>query len=130
MHHLQMKTWKNSNHFSFLLEIIRYEFPKILIKDNLFKFWGDKTRFKIFRMRGPAPWSSWCAPLWRPRVSQVRSWVQTGHHSPGHTDVASHMTQLEGPTTKIYNYVLRGFGEKKQKKNLKSILRNYRNLLA
>ena len=26
------------------------------------------------------------------------------------------MPQLEGPTTKIYNYVLGGFGEKKQKK--------------
>ena len=26
------------------------------------------------------------------------------------------MPQLEGPTTKICNYVLRGFGEKKQKK--------------
>ena len=26
------------------------------------------------------------------------------------------MPQLEGPTTKIYNYVLGGFGEKKKKK--------------
>ena len=26
------------------------------------------------------------------------------------------MPQLEGPTTKIYNYVLEGFGEKKAKK--------------
>ena len=26
------------------------------------------------------------------------------------------MPQLEGPTTEIYNYVLRGFGEKKEKK--------------
>ena len=26
------------------------------------------------------------------------------------------MPQLEGPTTKIYNYVLGGLGEKKQKK--------------
>ena len=26
------------------------------------------------------------------------------------------MEQLEGPTTRIYNYVLGGFGEKKQKK--------------
>ena len=29
------------------------------------------------------------------------------------------MPQLEGPTTKIYNYVLQGFGEKKQKKKKK-----------
>ena len=31
-------------------------------------------------------------------------------------EAASHMPQLEGPTTKIYNYVLGGFGEKKQKR--------------
>ena len=29
------------------------------------------------------------------------------------------MPQLEAPTTKIYNYVLGGFGEKKQKKQRK-----------
>ena len=34
----------------------------------------------------------------------------------GHAEAASHMTQLEGPTAKIYNYVLGRFGEKKQKK--------------
>ena len=28
----------------------------------------------------------------------------------------SHMPQLEGPTTKIYNYVQGGFGEEKKKK--------------
>ena len=35
------------------------------------------------------------------------------------------MPQLEGPTTKIYNYVLGGFGEKKQKKK-----KNWQQLLA
>ena len=30
------------------------------------------------------------------------------------------MPQLEGPTTKIYNYVLGGFGEKKKKKNTRN----------
>ena len=30
------------------------------------------------------------------------------------------MPQREGPTTKIYNYVLGGFGEKKKKENLGS----------
>ena len=29
------------------------------------------------------------------------------------------MPQLEGPTTKTYNYVLGGFGERKQEKNTK-----------
>ena len=33
-----------------------------------------------------------------------------------HTEAVSHMPQLEGSTTKIYNYVLGGFGEKKKKK--------------
>ena len=36
--------------------------------------------------------------------------------SLGYTEAASHMPQLEGPTTKIYNYVLGGFGDKKKKK--------------
>ena len=44
----------------------------------------------------------------------VRIWEQTWHPSIGHAEAASHMPQLEGPTTKIYNYVLGGFGEKKQ----------------
>ena len=30
--------------------------------------------------------------------------------------MACHITQPEGPTTRIYNYVLGGFGEKKKKK--------------
>ncbi len=30
------------------------------------------------------------------------------------------MPQLEGPTTKIYNYVLGGFGEKKQENKQKN----------
>ena len=32
------------------------------------------------------------------------------------------MPQQEGPTTKIYNYVLGGFGEKKRKKILQSLV--------
>ena len=45
---------------------------------------------------------------------QFRSWVRTWHHSLGHAEAASHIPQLEGPTTEIYNYVLGGFREKKQ----------------
>ena len=33
--------------------------------------------------------------------------------------MAPHMPQLEGPTTKIYNYVLGGFGRKRKNKILK-----------
>ena len=34
----------------------------------------------------------------------------------GHAEAVSHVPHLEGPTTKICNYILCGFGEKKQKK--------------
>ena len=51
------------------------------------------------------------APLRRPRV---RTW----HRSSGHVEAASHIPQLEGPATKIYNYVRGGGvgGEIKEKK--------------
>ena len=39
--------------------------------------------------------------------------------SSSHTEVVSHMAQPEGRTTRIYNYVLGGFGEKKKKKKKK-----------
>ena len=42
------------------------------------------------------------------------SWAWTWQCSLGHGEVASHMPQLEGPTTKIYNHVLGGSGEKKK----------------
>ena len=38
-----------------------------------------------------------------------------GTASSGHAEVASHTAQPEGPATRIYNYVLGGFGEKKTK---------------
>src|SRR3712207_7195740 len=50
-----------------------------------------------------------------PYTTLFRSW----HHSSGHTEGASHMPQLEGHTTRIYNYVLGGFGEKKRGKKRK-----------
>ena len=37
------------------------------------------------------------------------------------------MAQLEGPTTEIYRYALRGFGEKKQKERKK---KDWQQLLA
>ena len=37
----------------------------------------------------------------------------------GRVEVMSHITQPEGPTTRIYNYVLGDFGEKKKKKEKK-----------
>ena len=61
-----------------------------------------------------AKWLSSWAPLWQPMVSPV--WILTWHHSSSHAEVVSHIAELEGPTTKIYNYVLGRFGEKKKEK--------------
>ena len=44
------------------------------------------------------------------------SWAQTWHRSSGHGEVASHIAQPEALTTRMYNHVLGGFGEKKEKK--------------
>ena len=40
--------------------------------------------------------------------------MRTWHRSSGHAEAASHREELEGPTTRIHNYVL-GFGRKKQR---------------
>ena len=68
---------------------------------------------------GPAAkWLSSHSPL-QPRVSRVRILGAGLALLINHAEVASHMPQLEGPTTRIYNHVLRDFGKKK--KNKKSI---------
>ena len=53
-----------------------------------------------------------------PGFHWFRPWAQTWHRSLGHAEVASHLPQLEGPTTNMYNYVPGGLGEKKQEKKL------------
>ena len=53
-----------------------------------------------------------------PRFPQLGSWAQTSHLSSSHAEVVSHIAQLEGPTTRIYNYVLEGFGEEGRKGRL------------
>ena len=67
-------------------------------------------------MLGPSPWP--CGEVCALRFGGpgFGSWARTWHPSLGHVEVASHMPLLEGPTTKIYNYVLGGFGEKKSRK--------------
>ena len=71
---------------------------------------------------GPALWpSGWlralcCGGL---EFRLFGSWARTWHRSSGHVEVSSHMPQLKGPATKIYNYVPGGFGEIKQKKEKK-----------
>ena len=67
---------------------------------------------------GPGPWpSGWVRVLCfsSPGFRQFRSRVQTWHCSSGHAEVASHVAQPEGPTARIYNYVLGGFGEEEKK---------------
>ena len=51
-----------------------------------------------------------------PRVHQFRSWAWTWQFSSSHAGVLPHIEELEAPTTRINNYVLGGFGEKKKKK--------------
>ena len=53
-----------------------------------------------------------------PGFWRFESWVWTWHCSSSHAEVASHMPQLEGATTKsaqLCNYVPGGFGEKEEK---------------
>ena len=59
-----------------------------------------------------AEWLSSCTLL---------QWPRTWHRSSGHAGAASHITELEGPTAGIYNYVLGSFREKKEEKQ-KTIL--------
>ena len=64
-----------------------------------------------------AEWLSSRALLQQPRVSPVRILGVDMDRSSSHAEAASHMPQLEVPTTKknIYNSVPGGFGEKKEK---------------
>ena len=50
-----------------------------------------------------------------PGFCQFESWAQTWHCSSSHAEVASHMPQLEGPTTKNTQLCTRGLWEKKAK---------------
>ena len=49
------------------------------------------------------------------------SWTRTWHRSSGHAEATSHMSQPEALTTRIYIYVLGGFGDKKKEEEKKKI---------
>ena len=68
-----------------------------------------------------AEWLSLCTLLQQPRVSPV--WILGTDLAPSssHTEAAAHIAEPEGPTTRIYNYVLGGFEEKKKEKKKISI---------
>ena len=60
-----------------------------------------------------AEWLSSRPLLWRPRVRLFKSWVWTYTQcSSSHTVAAPHIEELELLITRIYNYVLRLWGEK------------------
>ena len=71
-----------------------------------------------------AEWLRSRALLQQPRVLPVQSWVRTWHRSSSHAEAASHMPQLEGPTTENNNYVLGDFGRKRKNKIFKNIYKN------
>ena len=86
---------------------------------NYLRFLKRATYVKYLFFRGASPVAEWLSlglHLGGPRFRRFRSWAQTWHRSSGHAEAASHMPRLEGATTKIYNYVLGAFGEKKQEK--------------
>ena len=62
-----------------------------------------------------AEWLSSRTRFASPGFCWFGSWARTGHHSSSHAEAASQIAQPEALTTRIYSYVLRGFGEKKKK---------------
>ena len=63
-----------------------------------------------------AQWLSSHTLLQGPGFCRFGYWVRTWHRSSSHSEAMSHIAQLEALTTRIYNYVLGGFREKKKKK--------------
>ena len=53
-------------------------------------------------------------PLHGPGFCRFGSWAQTQHRSPSHAEAASHIPQLEGPTTKNMQLCTGGLWEKKE----------------
>ena len=63
-----------------------------------------------------------CSAAGGPVFRWFESWARTWHCSLNHTEVASHMPQLEAPTTKNIQLCTGGFGDKKEKKIFKKNL--------
>ena len=63
-----------------------------------------------------------------PEFHRFGSWVWTWHPSWGHAEAVSHIAQAETLTTRIYNYVLGGFGENKKKKDWQHLVSSGANL--
>ena len=65
-----------------------------------------------------AEWLSSGAPLPQPRVSPLQILGTNGmwHRSSGHLETACLIAQPEGPTIRIYTYVLGGLGRRRRRK--------------
>ena len=92
-----------------------------LLLDSSYRYLYTK-REEIKHKTGAGPVAKWLglhALLRRPRILLVQildvdMWIC--HCSSSHAEASSHMAQLEGPTTRIYNYLLGDFREKKKEK--------------
>ena len=89
-----------------------------LCKEPIFRQWcvGKCVLNSSLGASPVAEWLSLQALLRRPSVSSVQILGADMAPLVSHAEAASHVPQLEGPTTKIYDYVQGGHGEKKQKK--------------
>ena len=63
-----------------------------------------------------AEWLSSRAPLQGPGFAGLDPGHGPTHCSSGHVVAASHIEEVQGVTTRIYNYVLGLWGEKKEKR--------------
>ena len=61
-----------------------------------------------------AEWLSSRALLWRPEFASSDGRHGPTHRSSGHAVAVSHIEELEGPTTRMHDHVLGGFGEEKK----------------
>ena len=86
----------------------------LLLLNNMSVRFTRHVRIVFLAADPVTAWLSSRAQLQGPRV---RSWARPRNQSLGHVEVASHMLQLGGPTTKTYNYVLGGLGEKEKQEN-------------
>ena len=57
-----------------------------------------------------------CSTAGGPGFRRFESWAQTWHHSSSHAEAASHIPQLEGPTTKNTQLCTRELWGEKGKK--------------
>ena len=74
---------------------------------------------------GLAQWPLWLssrALLQRPRVRGFRFWRVPTHCSSSQAVAASHIEELEGLKTVIYNYVVGLWGEKEKEEERQQIL--------